>query len=125
MKPASTLWRHGRGATFDASLRFLKEDLWKRLHQIKRKVKKTKLLMLLRGQNLVGYRHYPDDVVEKFVEKSFENDIDIFRIFDALNDLRNLQTAVKTAERLKAEIQICIYYTTSPIRTIEYLGKAR
>lgn len=108
------------GATFDAPLRFLKEDPWERLREIRRRVKKTKLMMLLRGQNLVGYRHYPDDVVEKFVEKSYENGIDVFRIFDALNDLRNLETALKTAKRIGAEVQLCIVYSVSPIHTVEY-----
>ncbi|MEG0584354.1 MAG: oxaloacetate decarboxylase subunit alpha, partial [Cetobacterium sp.] len=81
------------GATFDACVRFLNEDPWERLREIRKRVKKTKLQMLLRGQNLLGYRHYSDDVVEKFVQKSIENGIDIIRIFDALNDLRNVKVA--------------------------------
>lgn len=108
------------GATFDVPLRFLKEDPWERLREIRRRVKRTRLLMLLRGQNLVGYRHYPDDIVEKFVEKAHENGIDVFRIFDALNDLRNLETALKTAKRVGAEVQLCIVYSTAPIYTVEY-----
>lgn len=111
------------GASFDAPLRFLREDPWERLRAIRRKVKNTKLMMLLRGQNLVGYRHYSDDVVEKFVEKSHGNGIDVFRIFDALNDLRNLMTALRTAKKVGAEIQLCVVYTTSPIHTIEYYEK--
>lgn len=108
------------GATFDAPLRFLREDPWERLRIIRSKVKKTKLMMLLRGQNLVGYHHYPDDVCIKFVEKAFENGIDIFRIFDALNDLRNLEVTVKSAKKLGAEVQVCMVYSTSPIHTIDY-----
>lgn len=108
------------GATFDAPLRFLREDPWERLRIIRSKVKKTKLMMLLRGQNLVGYHHYPDDVCIKFVEKAFKNGIDIFRIFDALNDLRNLEVTVKTAKRLGAEVQVCMVYSTSPVHTIDY-----
>jgi len=108
------------GATFDAPLRFLREDPWERLRIIRSKIKKTKLMMLLRGQNLVGYHHYPDDVCIKFVEKAFENGIDIFRIFDALNDLRNLEVTVKTAKKLGAEVQVCMVYSTSPIHTINY-----
>lgn len=108
------------GATFDAPLRFLKEDPWERLKIIRSKVKKTKLMMLLRGQNLVGYHHYPDDVCINFVEKAFGNGIDIFRIFDALNDLRNLEVTVKTAKKLGAEVQVCMVYSISPIHTIDY-----
>jgi pyruvate carboxylase subunit B len=111
------------GASFDAPLRFLREDPWERLRAIRRKVKNTKLMMLLRGQNLVGYRHYSDDVVERFVEKSHENGIDVFRIFDALNDLRNLMTALHTAKKVGAEIQLCVVYTVSPIHTVEYYEK--
>ena len=83
------------GATFDACLRFLNEDPWERLRRIREKVRKTKLQMLFRGQNILGYRHYPDDVVEYFVQKSIANGVDILRIFDALNDARNLRTAMK------------------------------
>jgi len=108
------------GATFDAPLRFLREDPWIRLRAIRSRIKKTKLLMLLRGQNLVGYHHYPDDVCIKFVEKAYENGIDIFRIFDALNDLRNLKITVETAKKIGAEVQVCMVYTTSPVHTIDY-----
>ncbi len=108
------------GATFDAPLRFLREDPWIRLRLIRERVKKTKLQMLLRGQNLVGYRHYPDDVVEKFVELAYRNGIDIFRVFDALNDTRNMRTSIKTAKKLGAEVQGAICYTISPVHNIEY-----
>ncbi|RLE56524.1 MAG: oxaloacetate decarboxylase subunit alpha [Candidatus Methanomethylicota archaeon] len=108
------------GATFDAPLRFLMEDPWKRLKIIRERVRKTKLQMLLRGQNLVGYHHYPDDLCVEFVEKAYENGIDIFRIFDALNDLRNLETTVKAAKRIGAEVQVCMVYTISPIHTLSY-----
>ena len=108
------------GATFDASLRFLKEDPWERLRIIKSALKNTKLQMLLRGQNLLGYRHYADDVVEYFVQKSIANGIDILRIFDAFNDLRNLQTAVKATKKEGAHAQIAISYTLGDAYTIEY-----
>ncbi len=108
------------GATFDAPLRFLREDPWERLRIIRSKVRRTKLLMLLRGQNLVGYHHYPDDVCIKFVEKAYENGIDVFRIFDALNDLRNLRVTVETAKKIGAEVQVCMVYTTSPVHTVDY-----
>lgn len=88
------------GATFDSCVRYLNEDPWERLRQIRKEVKNTKLQMLLRGQNLLGYRHYADDVVRAFVEKSVENGIDIIRIFDALNDVRNLQTAIQTTKEV-------------------------
>ena len=96
------------GATFDASLRFLKEDPWERLRKIRDKVKNTKLQMLFRGQNILGYRHYADDVVTEFVEKSIANGIDIIRIFDCFNDLRNLQCAVTAANNVKGADSICI-----------------
>ena len=105
------------GATFDACLRFLHEDPWARLRTIKDNVKKTKLQMLFRGQNILGYRHYADDVVEYFVQKSIANGIDIIRIFDALNDPRNLETAIKAAIREKGHVQAAISYTTSPFHT--------
>ncbi|MFA4640979.1 sodium-extruding oxaloacetate decarboxylase subunit alpha [Pyrococcus kukulkanii] len=108
------------GATFDASLRFLREDPWERLRLLREHIKKTKLQMLLRGQNIVGYRHYPDDVVEKFVELAYKNGIDIFRIFDALNDVRNMKTSIKKAKEVGAEVQGCICYTTGPIFTLKY-----
>ncbi|WP_456418654.1 sodium-extruding oxaloacetate decarboxylase subunit alpha [Methanocaldococcus infernus] len=107
------------GATFDACIRYLNEDPWERLRALKKKIQNTPLMMLLRGQNLVGYRHYPDDIVEKFVIKAYENGIDIFRIFDALNDIRNMETAIKTAKRIGAEVQGTICYTISPVHTIE------
>ena len=107
------------GATFDACLRFLHEDPWARLRTIKDNVKNTKLQMLFRGQNILGYRHYADDVVEYFVQKSIANGIDIIRIFDALNDPRNLETAIKAAIREKGHVQAAISYTTSPFHTNE------
>ena len=108
------------GATFDASLRFLNEDPWERLRKMRKIAKNTKLQMLFRGQNILGYKHYPDDIVEKFVEKSIENGIDIIRIFDALNDLRNLETAAKATKKYKGHLQIALSYTTSPVHSIEY-----
>ncbi|MGL6119046.1 MAG: pyruvate carboxylase subunit B, partial [Fusobacteriaceae bacterium] len=106
--------------TFDACIRFLNEDPWERLREIKKRVKNTKLQMLLRGQNLLGYRHYSDDVVEKFVEKSIENGIDIIRIFDALNDLRNVKVAAEATKKFGGHCQIAISYTISPVHTMEY-----
>lgn len=106
------------GATFDSCLRFLGEDPWERLRNIKSKVKHTKLQMLLRGQNILGYKHYPDDVVRKFVAHAATNGIDIFRIFDALNDFRNIETAVDEVLKQGAHAQGCICYTTSPIHSI-------
>ncbi|ROR29405.1 oxaloacetate decarboxylase alpha subunit [Mobilisporobacter senegalensis] len=108
------------GATFDASLRFLKEDPWERLRKLKAGFKNTKLQMLFRGQNILGYRHYADDVVEYFVQKSVANGIDIIRIFDALNDLRNLECAVKAANKEKAHSQVAISYTLGDAYTHEY-----
>lgn len=112
------------GATFDACIRFLNEDPWERLRAIRKKVKNTKLQMLIRGQNLLGYKHYADDVVEAFVKKSLENGIDIIRAFDALNDYRNLETTIKSVKKYKGHCQGCIAYTTSEIHTINYfVGK--
>lgn len=112
------------GATFDSCIRFLNEDPWERLRLIRSKVKNTKLQMLIRGQNLLGYKHYADDVVEEFVKKSIENGIDIIRAFDALNDFRNLKTTIKAIKKYKGHCQGCIAYTTSEIHTIEYyVGK--
>ena len=108
------------GATFDACLRFLNEDPWERLREIRKVCKKTKLQMLFRGQNILGYHHYADDVVEKFVQKSIENGIDIIRVFDALNDIRNLKSAVDATKKYGGHCQIALSYTTSPIHTIEY-----
>ena len=103
------------GATFDACLRYLNEDPWERLRVIKNNVRNTKLQMLFRGQNILGYRNYSDDVVEYFVKKSIENGIEIVRVFDALNDPRNLQTSIRAAKREKAHVQAAICYTTSPV----------
>ncbi len=108
------------GATFDSCLRFLNEDPWERLRLIKSKVKHTKLQMLFRGQNILGYRHYADDVVEKFVERSLANGIDIIRVFDALNDIRNLEMTVKATKKYGGHCQIALSYTTSPVHTVDY-----
>lgn len=108
------------GATFDAAIRFLNEDPWERLRTIRQHVKHTKLQMLLRGQNILGYKHYADDVVEEFVKKSVENGIDVIRIFDALNDTRNLATAIKATKAAGGEAQAAISYTTSDFHTIPY-----
>ena len=108
------------GATFDACLRFLNEDPWDRLRTIREKCPNTKLQMLFRGQNMLGYRHYADDVLEYFVQKSVANGIDIIRIFDALNDIKNLQTAIKAAKKEKGHAQVAISYTTGPVFTTEY-----
>ncbi len=108
------------GATFDASLRFLKEDPWDRLRKLKSGFKNTKLQMLFRGQNILGYRHYADDVVEYFVQKSIANGIDIIRIFDCLNDIRNLQTAVKASNKEKGHAQVALSYTLGDAYTMEY-----
>jgi len=107
------------GATFDTALRFLNEDPWERLRKIKEKMPDTKLQMLLRGQNLLGYKHYSDNVVRKFVEKSVENGIDIIRIFDALNDVRNIKTSVEETKKRGAIASGTISYTTSPVHTLE------
>ena len=107
------------GATFDSCLRYLHEDPWERLRKIRKVVKNTKLQMLFRGQNLLGYKHYPDDIVRAFVRKSVENGIDIIRIFDALNDLRNIEVAVDEAIKAGAHVQGTLCYTTSPIHTPE------
>jgi oxaloacetate decarboxylase alpha subunit len=108
------------GATFDASLRFLKEDPWERLRKLKAGFKNTKLQMLFRGQNILGYRHYADDVVEYFVQKSIANGIDIIRIFDCLNDIRNLNTAVKAAIKEKGHAQVALSYTLGDAYTLDY-----
>ena len=108
------------GATFDAALRFLKEDPWDRLRKLRDGFKNTKLQMLFRGQNILGYNHYPDDVVEYFTQKSVSNGIDIIRIFDCLNDLRNLETAVKAAKKEGAEAQIALSYTLGDAYTLDY-----
>ncbi len=106
------------GATFDTAIRYLNEDPWDRLRALKKAIKKTPLQMLLRGQNLVGYRHYSDDIVVKFVEHAAETGIDIFRIFDAVNDIRNMEVSIKTAKRVGAHIQGTVCYTISPVHPI-------
>ena len=111
------------GATFDSCLRFLNEDPWERLRTIRAHVKNTKLQMLFRGQNILGYRHYADDVVEYFVQKSIANGIDILRIFDALNDPRNLETAIKATKKEGGHVQAAICYTTSPVHNNDYFVK--
>ena len=108
------------GATFDSCIRFLDEDPWERLRIIRKEMPNTKLQMLFRGQNMLGYRHYADDVVEYFVQKSIANGIDIIRIFDALNDIRNLETAIKAAKKEQGHAQVAISYTTGDVFTHEY-----
>lgn len=108
------------GATFDACLRFLNEDPWERLRTIRKMCPNTKLQMLFRGQNMLGYRHYADDVLEYFVQRSVANGIDIIRIFDALNDIKNLEVAIKAAKKEGAHAQVAISYTTGPVFTKEY-----
>ena len=113
------------GATFDSCLRFLNEDPWERLRKVRKVCKNTKLQMLFRGQNILGYRHYADDVVDKFVELSIKNGIDVIRIFDALNDIRNLKCAVDATKKYskkykRGEAQIALSYTESPVHTVEY-----
>ncbi|WP_414839434.1 oxaloacetate decarboxylase subunit alpha [Carnobacterium sp. TMP28] len=108
------------GATFDASIRFLNEDPWERLREIKKRVTHTPLQMLLRGQNLLGYRHYADDIVDKFIEKMIENGIDIIRVFDALNDSRNMGACVDAIKKHGGHAQLTICYTISPVHTIDY-----
>ena len=108
------------GATFDSCLRFLNEDPWERLRIIREKCPNTKLQMLFRGQNMLGYRHYSDEVVDYFVKKSIDNGIDILRIFDALNDVRNLQTAINAANKYGGHVQAAISYTTGPVFDTEY-----
>lgn len=111
------------GATFDSCLRFLNEDPWERLRKIRDKAKHTKLQMLFRGQNILGYKHYGDDVVKYFVQKSIANGIDIIRIFDALNDIRNLKTAIEATKKEGGHVQAAISYTTSPVHTTESFVK--
>jgi len=108
------------GATFDVCLRYLKEDPWERLRAIRREVKKTRLQMLLRGQSLLGYSHYPDDIVIKFIEKSAENGIEVFRVFDALNDLRNLKVPMEAVKKTGQHVQACVVYTISPVHTLKH-----
>ena len=114
------------GATFDACIRYLGEDPWARLRALKAAMPNTRQQMLLRGQNILGYRHYADDVVDKFVERCAVNGIDVFRIFDAMNDMRNIERAVKAVLNTNAHAQGTISYTTSPVHTIDLwvdLGK--
>lgn len=114
------------GATFDACLRYLNEDPWERLRLLRARITKTPLQMLLRGQNLVGYRHYPDDVVEEFVRKTAANGIDIIRVFDALNDTRNMAKAIEAGQKAGVHIQGTVVYTISPVHDLNhYLATAR
>ena len=108
------------GATFDVAIRFLAEDPWERIRELKKQVKKTPLQMLLRGQNVVGYKNYPDDVLIKFVEKAAENGIEIFRVFDALNDVRNMEVAIETVKKVGKHAQGTICYTISPVHTVDH-----
>jgi len=108
------------GATFDSCLRFLKEDPWERLRALRKAFKNTKLQMLLRGQNLLGYKHYADDVVDEFIKKSIENGIDIIRIFDALNDTRNIKKSIEATKKYGGHAQGAICYTVSPVHNVEY-----
>ena len=110
------------GATFDSCLRYLNEDPWERLRKFRKAMPNTKLQMLLRGQNLLGYKHYADDVVELFVKKSIENGINVIRIFDALNDFRNIATALEATKKYATKNTVasgCISYTQSPVHTVE------
>ena len=108
------------GATFDACMRFLGEDPWDRLRALRRAMPNTRLQMLLRGQNLLGYKHYADDVVDEFVKKSIENGIDVVRIFDALNDPRNMETAMRAVKKYGGHCEAAISYTVSPVHNEEY-----
>ncbi|EAS4873497.1 oxaloacetate decarboxylase, partial [Salmonella enterica] len=107
------------GATFDACIRFLGEDPWVRLRELKKAMPKTPLQMLLRGQNLLGYRHYADDVVERFVERAVKNGMDVFRVFDAMNDPRNMKAALQAVRSHGAHAQGTLSYTTSPAHTLQ------
>ncbi len=111
------------GATFDACIRFLNEDPWERLRALRRALPNTRLQMLLRGQNLLGYRHYADDVVDAFCRKSIENGIDVVRIFDALNDIRNMETAMKSVRKYGGMVEAALSYTTSPVHDEDYFVK--
>ena len=111
------------GATFDSCLRFLNEDPWERLRVLRKAMPNTKLQMLLRGQNILGYKHYADDVVDEFVKKSIENGIDIIRIFDALNDTRNMKQAMESCKKYGGTCEATISYTTSEVHTTEYFVK--
>ena len=107
------------GATFDSCIRYLGEDPWDRIRALKGAMPNTPQQMLLRGQNLLGYRHYADDVVEKFIERAHTNGVDVFRIFDAMNDVRNFETAIKSAVKIGAHAQGTISYTISPVHSID------
>ena len=107
------------GATFDSCMRFLNEDPWERLRIMRKRMPKTKLQMLLRGQNAVGYRHYADDVIERFVYKAVDNGMDVFRVFDALNDIRNMETAMRAVRKAGAHVQATVCYTISPVHSNE------
>ena len=111
------------GATFDSCLRFLNEDPWERLRKLRKALPNTKLQMLLRGQNILGYKHYADDVVDYFVKKAVDNGMDIIRTFDALNDLRNMETAVKATKQYGGIAEVAMSYTVSPVHTEEYFVK--
>ena len=111
------------GATFDVCMRFLNEDPWVRLRKLREAMPKTKLQMLFRGQNILGYKHYADDVVDAFCRKSIENGIDIIRIFDALNDVRNLETAIKATKKYGGICEVAMSYTVSPVHTEDYFVK--
>ena len=111
------------GATFDSCMRFLNEDPWERLRALKKAMPNTKLQMLFRGQNILGYKHYADDVVDAFVKKSIENGIDVIRIFDALNDTRNLKAAITATKKYGGICEAAISYTTSPVHNEEYFVK--
>lgn len=111
------------GATFDSCIRYLREDPWERLRKIREAIPNTRLQMLLRGQNLLGYRHYPDDVVRAFVKKSADNGIDVFRVFDAMNDIRNMRVSIEAVKAVGKHAEAAISYTTSPVHNIEYFVK--
>ena len=108
------------GATFDACMRYLDEDPWERLRSLKKALPKTKLQMLLRGRNLLGYRHYPDEVIDLFCKKSIENGIDVIRVFDALNDVDNLVVPMNCIKKYGAICEAAICYTVSPVHTLDY-----
>ena len=111
------------GATFDSCIRFLDEDPWERLRKLRKGLPNTKLQMLLRGQNILGYRHYADDVVAAFCKKSIENGIDVVRIFDALNDPRNMEAAMKYVKEYGGLVEAAISYTKSPVHSEDYFVK--
>ena len=111
------------GATFDACMRFLGEDPWERLRTLRKALPNTKLQMLLRGQNLLGYRHYADDMVDAFCRKSIENGIDVVRIFDALNDVRNMEASIKAVKKYGGMVEAAMSYTVSPVHNEEYFVK--